>query len=297
MKGKINFLIIGAQKAATTTLYSWLQQHPDVFLPKTKEIVFFANEDFYQQGERYLDIFYNEYKGQRAIGSNYVQYIYFPNIASRIYSYNPNIKLIAVLRNPIERAYSAYWFARSNGRESEESFEKALEKEEKGSSDWSFDDQADCTYLSHGRYAEQLKVYLNIFRKDQLLVLLTEQLRNNPFEALSTTLGFLELPIDRDQFNLSFDKNIAAKPRLYNLQKVLMEPDYWYKHWWRKLFPAPLRQTIREGFTKRIISWNRIPFRYPEMSSETRAKLVEYFKPLNDELEQLIGMDLSSWNS
>ena len=295
MDRKIDFLIIGAQKSGTTTLYHWLKQHPDIFLPEAKEILYFAKDEFYQQGDEYLNVFYRHYGGQKIAGGAYVHMIYFPYVAERIYSYNPQIKFIALLRNPVDRAYSAYWFARCNGWETIATLEDALDKEEKRVHG-PYKDQAELTYLAHGRYAEQLQSYFNLFGRDRVMVLLTEELRDNSEKVVGRTLNFLGLPSNTDSLDLSRDSNRAATARFPWLQKIFLTQDVWYKKWGRKALSPDIRSFIRERVSKKVILLNRRPFQYPPMDPSTRRMLVEHFKPYNEQLGQLIGRDLSFWN-
>lgn len=295
MNQKIDFLIIGAQKSATTTLYDWLGQRPDIFLPETKEILYFAYDNFYRQGEKYLDVFYRQYNGQKIVGGAYVHLMYFPYVVQRIHNYNPRMKIIAALRNPIDRAYSAYWFARSNGWESCDTFEDALNRE-KERMHGSYTEQAELTYLAHGNYAEQLQYFYNAFGPEQVTIFFSEDLRSSPKDVFGRALKFLELPLGVDGFDLSRDSNLASTARFPALQKFLFSKESWYKNLGRRWLSASLRMWIRIRFTKRLTYWNRRPFQYPPMHSDTRRRLVDYYKPQNEKLEKLIGAYPVSWD-
>ena len=156
MDPRINFFIIGAAKSGTTSLFEYLRQHPDIFLPLVKENRFFLEDDFYKQGDSFLGNFYNDLQNEQVIGGACAEYLYFPHTGQRIAEYNQRIRLITVLRNPIDLAYSAYWFARTNGWESCGTFEEAL-KNELARSKGSFIEKAALTYLGHGHYYDQLK--------------------------------------------------------------------------------------------------------------------------------------------
>jgi len=295
MNRKIDFLIIGAQKSGTTTLYDWLGQHPDIFLPETKEVLYFAYDDFYRQGEKYLDVFYKKYSAQKVAGGAYVHLMYFPHVVQRIFNYNPHMKIIAVIRNPIDRAYSAYWFARSNGWESCNTFEDALDRE-KERIHGSYTERAELTYLGHGKYAEQLQYFFDAFGSEKMMVVFTEDLRFHPGEVFDQVLKFLGLSSIGNSFDLSQDSNRSNAARLPALQKFLLSKEAWYKNLGRRWLPASLRMWIRTRFTEKIISLNRRPFEYPPMKPDTRKMLVDYYKPQNEKLEKLIGAYPVSWD-
>lgn len=111
LKPKLNFLIIGAQKAGTTSLAKYLSQHKSILPPKEKEFNFFNLDQNYQKGKSYYESNLNRYRNPfkpRISFEATTHYLYLPHVAQRIYSYNPNFKLIILLREPSERDYSAW---------------------------------------------------------------------------------------------------------------------------------------------------------------------------------------------
>src|SRR5204862_1223537 len=103
-----SFFVVGAAKSGTTSLHVYLDQHPDIFMSKPKEPFFFEAE--YDRGpEYYYRRYFGGWNGQREVGESRHRNLYFPYIPARIHSYNPNARIIAVLRNPAERAISHWW--------------------------------------------------------------------------------------------------------------------------------------------------------------------------------------------
>lgn len=296
MDRKIDFLIIGAQKSGTTTLYNWLMQHPDIYLPREKENPFFAKNDLFRQGIKYLRPFYRDCRNEKFVGMAFVHLMYFRWCTDRIYNYNPEAKIIAVLRNPVDRAYSAYWYARRNLWEDCESFEQAI-KREKFRKKGSYHEQTDFTYLLHGHYSEQLQRYFDFFGKDKVMILLLDDLKTARKCALASVLDFLGLPSpDVRKIDFCQDSNRAAMPRIRWLQKFLLSREAWYKRLGRKCASNTVREWIRSQVTNKIIKMNAIKFQYPPMNPDTRKRLVEYFRPHNAHLEQMIDRDLGHWN-
>lgn len=295
MDRKIDFLIIGAQKSGTTSLHNYLKQHPDIFLPEIKEILFFANDEFYRQGEKYLDVFYKDLNGEKVIGGADVNLMYSPIAPDRIHMFNPNMKLIAVLRNPIDRAYSAYWFARRNGWELCKTFEEALGKEHKRVKG-KYKEQVGLTYLTHGHYYDQLKRYIDLFGYSNLHIILTDDFKINSEEAVKNTLNFLGVDFINARIDVSQRSNESGVPKILWLQRVLLSYDTCYKVLLRKFTSQRFRYILRKHITKKIIEKNIRPFSYSSMHPETRNNLIEYFKPWNEKLATLINIDLSMWN-
>lgn len=150
-----NTILIGAQKAGTSSLYNWLSQHPDIFAPEEmKDFHFFTLDKFYNQGVSFLAPYYNDVDGEKVIMKGAVNYIYFPETAKRLYNYNPSLKFLLLLRNPYTRAISAYNYFYNLGIENL-SFEAALEREQSKKLN-TRQELADFSYLKHGFYYEQL---------------------------------------------------------------------------------------------------------------------------------------------
>ncbi|MFC1922354.1 sulfotransferase domain-containing protein [Chloroflexota bacterium] len=203
-----DFIIIGTQRGGTTSLYNYLIEHPNVIPPFIKETHFFDNH--FDKGANWYRAFfplsaYTSYL-QRAHQSEFVTgeatpyYLFYPHAPKRIKATCPWVKLIIVLRNPIDRAYSHYHHEVRLGVENL-TFEEALERErqelpsetERISTDegyQSFSHQ-NYSYLSRGIYINQLEFWNNYFPKEQFLVLRSEDLFSNPRTTLERTTEFL----------------------------------------------------------------------------------------------------------
>lgn len=203
-----DFLIIGAQKAATTALYAYLRWHPGITGPSFKEVSFFDRH--YARGPRWyrahLPARPRLWAAKRRhgewplVGEASPSYLFHPQAAERVAAIMPHAKLIAVLRNPVDRAFSHYQHEVALGRE-ELSFEDGLDAEaermhgerERMADDPSYFSHAwwNYTYAARGRYAEQLERWFSVFPREQLLVLISEELLQEPAESYARTLEFL----------------------------------------------------------------------------------------------------------
>lgn len=208
-----DFLIIGAMKAGTTQLKYFLSQHPSIGICQ-REIHFF-DRDFLKGKKWYERQFPQKEGGIKVIGEKTPYYLFHPYVPERVFSSYPKIKLIAILRNPVDRAYSHYQMTKRTNRE-HLSFEAAIEMEEKRMKEgtreleerpfekshtyqWS-------SYLARGIYIEQIDRWLSFFPKEQLLVIFSEDLRKNKLEILNKICLFLEIP--------SFEKEPQEEERL-----------------------------------------------------------------------------------
>ncbi|GAB4291582.1 MAG: hypothetical protein Fur0025_26880 [Oscillatoriaceae cyanobacterium] len=203
MKNIPNFMIIGAQKCGTTSLYNYLTAHPQVIPAKQKEIHFFDN--YFEKGvDWYLKQFPSiDYDKNLITGEASPYYIFHPHVPQRLYRLFPATKLIVLLRNPVERAISHYYMELSRGDEYL-SLAEAIAKESdrvdlelaKLESDPSYYSIAHrrYSYLSRGLYREQLQRWFDWFPQEQFLILKSEDLFAHPAAIVRQVFKFLELP-------------------------------------------------------------------------------------------------------
>jgi hypothetical protein len=212
-----DFLILGAQKAGTTALYDYLYRHPAISGPSWKEVGFF--DLHWWRGERWYRGHFP--RGARApVGEASPSYLFHPEAPQRVRSLVPDARLIAILRDPVDRAFSHYQHEVALGREPL-SFEDALDREEartRGEVERMLADPRsfshawwNWTYRARGLYAQQLERWLAVFPRDQLLVLLTEELAAAPAETYARVLEFLGAsPHELDSYPRVFDRDYDA---------------------------------------------------------------------------------------
>jgi hypothetical protein len=195
-----NFLIVGAQKAGTTALFSYLRAHPQITGPPWKEVSYFDRH--YSRGTRW-------YRGQfplrrrPLVGEASPSYVFHPLAPERVRALVPEARLVVLVRNPVDRAYSHYQHEVALGREPL-SFEAALANEEqrlRGEEERMLADPSyfsrewwDHTYAARGRYAEQLERWLTVFPREQLLIVPTDDLAVEPAATYRRVLDFLGAP-------------------------------------------------------------------------------------------------------
>jgi hypothetical protein len=235
---KPKFLIIGAQKCGTTSLHYYLCEHPDVYRARRKEIDYFWNDKKYNI--RHSAYYHSQFPLPNKLPINGVvfeaspEYIYNPKCASRIYTYNPDIKLILILRNPIDRAFSAWNFYRrmhdgstpaslylqfKNAKshikallyeEQFPSFEELIYEEiEKINSGANF---MLTGVIQRGIYAEQIKRYLEFFDEKQILIFDNSDLKSKPEKVLNQIIDFVGLA----PFDWSRHETIKKQVGTYN---------------------------------------------------------------------------------
>ncbi len=212
-----DFLVIGAQKAGTTALYAYLRWHPGITGPSWKEVSYFDRH--WWRGPAWYRGQFPVGAGDQLVGEASPSYLFHPLAPGRARSLLPGVKLIALVRNPVDRAYSQYQHEVALGREAL-SFEEALAAEDertRGEVERLLTDPRafshawwDHTYAARGRYAEQLERWLAAFPREQLLVVATEELGERPAETYGSILAFLgAAPHALEEYPRVFDRDYA----------------------------------------------------------------------------------------
>lgn len=302
-----NFFIIGAQKAGTTSLYHYLTQHPQVYLSPVKEPCFF-NHELNSSGEVVDGSFGNpgqraprfssidEYRatfrgveGEVAIGEASPPYIYVPGTAERIKRYAPEAKIIAILRNPADRAYSAYLHAVRIGREPLTDFAQALEEEEnRVRENWHYTFH----YRSRGFYYAQIKRYYEVFRREKVGVWLYEDLRKDPTSVTQSIFRFLGVD-DAFMPDTSSKHNPSGVPKGAMSHAMIKAMDKTASAFLETFTSSskvyPLLSKVRQSVQNRMVA------KPPPIDPEIRSRLLEGYKEDISKLQELIGEDLSVW--
>jgi hypothetical protein len=216
-----DFLILGAQKAGTTALYAYLRWHPEITGPSFKEVSFFDRH--YVRGERWYRAHLPASRSGKIVGEASPSYLFHPLAPERVAQMLPSARLIVLLRNPVDRAFSHYQHEFALGREPL-SFEDAIDREDERMrgevehmlNDASYFSEAwwNYTYLARGRYAEQLERWFTTFPREQLLVLLTDELASDPAGTYRRVLEFLGVDA----------RELPSYPRIFEREYEQMSP-------------------------------------------------------------------------
>jgi hypothetical protein len=267
-----------------------------------KETRFFDSWRYENDLEYYWITYFNGWNGEKCAGEATPTYLGAPFVAKRIKESLPEVKLIAILRNPVERSYSDWWMDYSCDRE-KNCFEDTIRENAQiiesqsslGGAQNEFEwygrhDSKDCKkvvskyrhYLNHGLYDLHIKRYLSLFDESQLKIVFFEDLCNEPQHVVKDIWDFLEVDTAHD-LEESIPRNIAFSNKRI---KMLFNPVF--KMNLHRLFPEGIRLKLRKIFSK--------IGKKPEMKEETKAWLIDYFFEHNRELEKLTGRDVSVWD-
>lgn len=260
-----DFIGLGANRSGSTWLSQNLMQHPQLCLPK-KEMHFFNKN--YDQGIAYYEAEFASCPKDKFSGEVTPAYFHTEEVPSRISQCVPNAKLFVSLRNPVSRAYSQYWRMIATGQANEsETFEDVLRDRE--------------LVLWTGRSYEHLTRYYQYFDKDNIAVILFEDIKNSPSQVLSELFSFLNVDANFESPLLEQRINAAA-----SINKLARSKTSWYAN----------RILTRLGFhnlSSKVEENNRSTL--PTMKLETRRFLVDYYRDDVTRLQDLLQRDLQSW--
>jgi hypothetical protein len=217
---RLDFVVAGAQKAGTTALNYYLRRHPQIALPVKKELHFFDNDKLFAGDKISYEPLHNMFRPVRpgsVAGENTPIYLHWPPAMSRIRDYNPAIKLIVVLRNPAERAFSQWNMQRHRGIEPLD-FLDALREEPQRTAELAPKEARRFSYVGRGRYADQLERAFQLFPREQFLILKYEEFRSRQREHVDAVFHFLGVAPQlrfkaMDAHGIPYQRKVRAEER------------------------------------------------------------------------------------
>ena len=287
------FLMIGVQKAGTTSIYNYLKQHPQIYMSPIKETNFLEKnwEEIETKRKAKIDTFekycqlFAGVQDEIAIGEASPNYLFhYQSSSERIKRYVPNAKLIAVLRNPVDRAYSDYLMH----------IRDAIDKGRRNSLSDQIKYRADKSFiLLKGFYYQHLQHFYNEFDREQIQVYLYDDLSKDPVQFMESMYQFVGVD---DTFlpDVSQKAQVAQVPKNTAVNKMLRQENPLrtiVRSGLRVILPLKMRQTIRS----RLIQMNSQDKKAAPLSPEDRQQLIELYRDDILKLQDLIQRDLSSW--
>lgn len=261
------FIVIGAMKGGTTNLHFHLATHPEICVSRPKETNYFLGREEYERGLDWYTSLFEE--GTKAIGEtspNYTKRQYWGETAARIAEKLPEVKLIYVVRDPIQRVVSHYVHRYADGLEAKPISQAIL---------------ADPGYIDTSRYAYQLEAYLEHFPRDQILILDSTRLRNAAVETLQRVYTFIGVDPNHVPDNLGVNFHDSAE----KLRKSFVDrriPSYKLRRLAQRILPAQFTQPQ--------------PFARPVLSDVDRRQLVDRLAPDAERFRKLTGETFSNWS-
>ncbi len=292
-----DFMIIGAMKSGTTSLYHLLRSHPQIFLPKWKEPQYFSREHMYSQGEQFYRDIFSDAGDDQLVGEAstcYSRWPHYPDAVGRIAKRLPNLRSIYIMRHPVDRAYSHYGHIMQERMLKKSgplvTLEEALEQEPE--------------IIDTSLYLMQINKWLEVFDREQILCLTFDELKSTPDVLLSRIQSFLGI----DQVELKRLQSVKANQwgdkvatsrvrrvvsrieKIQGLNKIV------------KIIPKDTRQQLRESLVRsnflNSVFKMGIQKKKKELSPltpEMRNVLLDRFEQPTRELEDFLGQRIESW--
>lgn len=294
-----DFFLIGAARSGSTALYDYLGQHPEIFTSDPKEPHYFAfdgarpdfrgpgddemiNREVVRDEAAYRALFRNA-DGARAVGEGSVSYLYHASAAADLRRAVPDARLICILRNPADRAYSAFRYLRSRMYEPVGDFGEALAREDaRVDAGW----HHMWHYRRMGRYAEQVHRYLTIFDREQIRIYRFEDFVRDPAPVLRDCFEFLGVDSDFEPRRTPVTVP-SGEPRSSLLQRYLLQSPPG-KELVKQLLPGGIRRWLTGRLRKANLE-------KPPMDPSIRRELLEDFRDGIETLEQLTGRPFTRW--
>ena len=298
MKKHPNFLVIGAMKAGTTAFHKYLDQHSEIYMTKKeKEPRYFALSTDKQQYtgpqdpaakcefktfDKYQTLF-DEVTDEKAIGESSTIYLSHAQAPKNIHDFNPDMKLVVILRDPVDRAFSNFTYTRRDERESANTIWEAMDAEPKRTADgwgplWH--------YQRKGLYFEHLSRYFELFPREQMHIILYDDYKKNPQQTLTDTFAFLGVDTS---FTVDFSEkhNVSGVPKNRVVNKFIHNKTI--KQVTRTLVPLSIRSSVKKAINSANLK------KAEPLTKADETRLYTYFKEDVEQLEQLIGKDLTAW--
>lgn len=285
-----NFLIGGTAKSGTTSLYEYLRQHPQIFMPaENKEPHYFVHGYGIEGWKQYM-AFFKDAAGKAAVGEASTWYLYCEESPKWIHAILGDIKIIFLLRNPAKRAFSLYVWMLREGYEDAETFAEALEREPARMADPSFRNRCPqfypgYFYFNSGLYFEQIRRYLDVFGREQVKVCLFEDFVEQPEAVCRDICEFIGVSTDfTPQIDVHNEGRIPASIPLQYFLRTRADR-------FVRFLPRHARRRWIKRWMERNVRKGRKPVQDPQLLSMLTAR---YRKNII-QLEDLLGLDLSRW--
>lgn len=301
---KPNMIIIGAPKTGTTSLHYYLSQHPDIYMSEDKEPHYFCNDLHeendkffkfnkyfrYREESKYLSIFKGA-KEEKVIGEASTTYIYSKLAAKNIHAFDPSMKIIAIIRDPLDLAYSWYNYLKFLTHETAETFEEALSLEEERKKDYS--KIPDCVlyptsifYSAVVNFKDNLERFTSLFPAHQCKFILYDDLKENVDAVFGEVLEFLEVD---STFTADYSmKNVSGGARFKGVKEKVDNLSFAFRQKFYQYRNTPILKKAKDAYNTVFVKEGEKTY----LSQEERKEAQKWFKNQVKDSGDLLGIDL-----
>lgn len=293
---KPNLFIPGAAKSGTTSLHNLLNQHPEICMSSVKEPGYWKNEKFKDfkniEKENYLNLFMKS--KHKIFGESTTAYMYYDTFINNINSnYKVSPKFIFILRNPIDRFNSHFWWIKGLGLE-KSNFQEALSKDQ--NNEFKAYNYYPKYYFQFGLYAKWLKRFYNCFDRSNIKIITFEDLINNQLKTANSCFEFLGLKkLNTISNHTSNQTALLKNPQLYHFLNKSAMGKYSFTKIGKYFLPKKTINWIKLNIKDSLKNWKKENVSYPKISKENRSELKAlYFKDVSD-LKKLTEYNYKEW--
>jgi hypothetical protein len=288
---KIDLMIIGAQKAGTTSLQNYLNEHPEILGHPQIEFGYFKDDKTYANG--YENEFSRHFtsgsvNGAKAVIAKNTGMYDSEKALERLQQHNSDCKLVFIVREPVSRAYSSYSMEKFNGwlKRDFSELKTVIEKKQ-------FDDVMYKFFIRLGLYSDYLKSIYKYFPREQVKIVLFERLKKDPVSVCREIFQWLKVD---PSFTPGTEKeyNVTQKPKSELFSKILINLRK-ESNPLKKLAKKVLPYTVFTRIGTSLVEFNKSSKKAEPISQEMREYLHSYFEPYNKELEEMAKINLDSW--
>lgn len=288
---KPDFIIAGAAKSGTTSLARYLAAHPKIKVLGERLEFFgeYSNPRFRDiDTQAYAQMMNSEENTEYMVGEKSVSYLYSRTAVNEIAAMVPDTKIIVVLRNPVDRAYSDYWHRVRTGVE-KLSFSEALDAEPQRIADGA---RFELHYATYGLYADRLKDYIARFGRDRVLILFYQDLKDDPASVVESTFDYLGVSPSTDGIDFVVHNKGGNATSLPVRLALRVAQNKSVTETLKRLLPSRLTKFLTAYLVRRSSAGT-----YPDIKPEDKERLIRFFDVSISELEQMTGRDLTQWRS
>jgi hypothetical protein len=276
---KPNFFIIGAARSGTTSIYAYLDQHPEIFFSPVKEINFFSNPEIWKKGFKWYERHFKKANGVKAVGEASTSYTVSPFLKEapqRIFDYSPDAKLIYIVRDPINRLISHYMHRANRGFE-KRSFSAVIKNLENEPAAW------------QGKYNYQLTEFLKLFNRENILILTFDDFHQSPQKMVRNVFNFLDVDSGFPVENIEKVFNAS----LGNLKRSSMGTrtlDFYRRYIDQRRVPF----TLKKQFFK-LSNIGSTKQEKPALTDAEYLVLLDFYQHDSAQLSDNFGINTSGW--
>lgn len=280
----VNAILIGAARSGTTSLAYYLERHKQVCFSSVKEVCYFSVKDLYRRGETFFHSFFTPQNNETVKVTSDTYLLIDKEAPTLIKNYNPAMKIIVILRHPVKRAYSSFYYAKNNGHDkSSIFFDDWLKNEADLIKNADIITKNNLGHFYAGLYYQHLKSWSEHFKPENMLILTTDSLKNNKEKVFARLCDFLE--IEQQLPNENSHKNKASKPKNKSLHRFFIDRDMFLRKIIRNTVPQKLKnKVINSGIVEKMKRKNMEDTNYPPITEKQLNENCSFFE---DDLQNL----------